>query len=199
MNKGTKSLPLERIYSYILSVGGVLGLIAMTWQASERVHILKYPETTLSCNLNPIVDCGGVLGNKLAAVFGFPNAFLGIVFFTILATCGLLLLSGGKFVGWFRHFVLGVSVILLLFSLWFFGVSLYSIGKICIFCAVGWVVSIPMFWYGLLYYLQNSSRRIKARCAKFIEFGNRHHIDVVLAVYATMLVLFLFRFREYYF
>ncbi len=199
MKSSVKKLNLEKIYAYVLSLGGIVGLVAMTWQASERIHMLKNPDAGLSCSLNPIVDCVGVLGNRLAAIFGFPNAFLGMIFFAILATAGMLLFSGGRFVGWFRKFVMAVSTVLILFSVWFYGVSLYSIGKICIFCVFGWIASVPMFWYGLLYYLENSNQKLSKRSARFLEFGKKHHIDAIVLAYVVMLVLFLFRFRDYYF
>lgn len=199
MTRPKTSISFERLYSWILTVGGSIGLIAMTWQASERIHMLKNPEVALSCNLNPVVDCGGVLDNSLAAVLGFPNAFMGMIFFAILATSGLVLLSGGKFVGWYRHFVMVVSTMLILFSVWFFGVSLYILGKICIFCVAGWVVSVPIFWYGLLYYLRTSPGRFKGSKASFAQFGVRHHADVIIFAYIMMLLLYLFRFRDYYF
>jgi uncharacterized membrane protein len=198
VRKQTKFI-VERVYAIILTIGGALGLVAMTWQAAERIQMLKTPGLSLSCNLSPIVDCSGVLDNHLAAVLGFPNAFLGMIFFAILTTSGLVLLSGGKFVGWYRHFVMGVSTILILFSAWFFGVSLYIIGKICIFCVVGWIVSVPMFWYGLLHYLQTANGKVKTKTLAFTKFGLKHHIDVVIYAYVVMILLFLFRFRDYYF
>lgn len=199
MKKLNQSLYFSKIYAWILSIGGTIGLIAMTWQASERIHMLKYPNALLNCNLNPIVDCGSVLGNKLAAVLGFPNAFLGMIFFAVLATSGLMLLSGGIFNKWFRHFVMGVSTILILFSIWFFGVSLYVIGKICIFCVVGWIVSVPMFWYGVLNYLKTSPKKLNKNRQSLLDFGLKHHLDVVFAIYVLMIVLFLIRFKGYYF
>ena len=188
-----------KIYGYVLSVGGALGLIAMTWQSSERIHMLKNPGVALQCNLNPVVDCGSVLGNRLAALFGFPNAFLGMIFFAILATSGLVLLSGGTFKHWYRHVVLAVTLFLAGFSVWFFGVSLYSIGKICIFCAVGWIVSVPIVWYGIRHYLQTAGPKLGAHGKRLLQWLTAHHIDVVVLTYALMLILFLTRFREYYF
>lgn len=199
MKQSKNNQLILRIYSWVLAVGGTLGLIAMTWQASERIHMLKNPGVALNCNLNPIVDCGGVLGNKLAAVLGFPNAFLGMIFFAILASSGLMLLSGGVFQKWYRHFVMAVATILMLFSVWFFGVSLYILGKICIFCVVGWVVSVPIFWYSLIYFLQNTQKKRSTNFQKFTDFIARHHIDIVAVTYVVMIVLYLIRFREYYF
>lgn len=190
---------LTTVYGYVLGIGGVMGLIAMTWQSSERIHMLKNPGVALQCNLNPVVDCGSVLGNRLAALFGFPNAFLGMIFFAILATSGLVLLSGGTFKAWYRHFVMAVTLFLAGFSVWFFGVSLYSIGKICIFCAVGWMVSVPIIWYGVRHYLQTSPKKLSARGQWALTWLTKHHIDVVVLTYVVMLVLFLTRFRDYYF
>lgn len=190
---------LQRMYAYVLSIGGAIGLIAMTWQASERVTMLKNPEAALSCTINPIVDCAGVLNDGLSAVMGFPNAFLGMIFFTILATSGLMLLSGGKFQGWFRHVVLAVSLILILFSGWFFAVSLYVLGKVCTFCMVGWAVSIPIVWYGILYYLKTAKGRLAKKSERFVAFGLRNHLVVVVSLYLLMIVLFFIQFREFYF
>ncbi|MDQ5885940.1 MAG: hypothetical protein QG628_337 [Patescibacteria group bacterium] len=199
MKQSQNNKLIARIYAWVLTLGGSLGLIAMTWQASERIHMLKNPGVSLNCNLNPVVDCGGVLGNKLAAILGFPNAFLGMIFFAILATSGLMLLSGGTFQKWYRHFVMAVATVLMMFSVWFFGVSLYILGKICIFCVVGWVVSVPIFLYSLIYYLQNSSKKLSNKPQKFTDFIARHHIDIIVVTYVLMAVIFLTRFREYYF
>lgn len=188
-----------RIYGYVLSIGGILGLIAMTWQSNERIHMLKNPGVALQCNLNPVVDCGSVLGNRLAALFGFPNAFLGMIFFAILAASGLMLLSGNTFKGWYRHVVMVVTLFLAGFGVWFFGVSLYGIGKICIFCAVGWFVSVPIVWYGIRQYLHSCGTALSSLGQRVLDWLSQHHLDVVILTYAIMLTLFLLRFREYYF
>src|SRR3990167_9379994 len=146
------SKKLQKIYVWILTVGGLAGAVAMTWQATERIAMLKNPGKILSCNLNPIVDCGVVLGHRLSALFGFPNAFIGMIVFAALALSGVLLLTGNKPNQKFKNVIFGLSVVLLLFSLWFFGTSLYVICIICIFCVVGWVVSVPIFVYSFLYY-----------------------------------------------
>jgi uncharacterized membrane protein len=199
MKQDKTSNIINKIYAWVLSVGGALGLIAMTWQASERIHMLKNPGVSLNCNLNPIVDCGGVLGNKLAAVLGFPNAFLGMIFFAILMSSGLMLLSGSEFKKWYRHFVMGVATVLMLFSVWFFAVSLYILGKICIFCVGGWIVGVPIFWYSLAYYLPQLAVKKNSTLSKISTFLSNHHLDIVIATYALMTILYLLRFRTYYF
>ncbi len=157
-------------YPKILLGGSLVGLVASFWQAAERVHMLKNPDISLSCNLNPVVDCSGVLEHKLAALFGFPNAFLGVVMFSILFTAGLQLASGGSFSKIFQKIVMAVNTILILFSVWFFGVSLYVIGKICLFCIFIWAASVPLFWYGLLNYANQTSSSKKIMASQTFKF-----------------------------
>jgi len=194
----TMSKKLQKIYAWILTVGGLAGAVAMTWQASERITMLKNPGKILSCNLNPIVDCGTVLGNRWAALFGFPNAFIGMIVFAALALSGVLLLTGNKSNRQFKNVILGLSTTLLLFSMWFFGTSLYVIGKVCIFCFVGWVVSVPIFLYGLLYWLEDKPKK-SGWLSKLQTFLVKNHVNILAVWYLLMLVLYLINFRSYYF
>jgi uncharacterized membrane protein len=196
--KNSRDYSFLNKYPKVLTIASFIGLVASFWQAAERVHMLKYPTVALNCNLSPVVDCSGVLGNKWAALFGFPNAFLGIVMFTILFTAGLLLWSGGEFTRKFHRLIMAVSTILILFSVWFFGMSLYVIGKVCIFCIFIWAASVPIYWYGLLYYLSLHAKQHGWK-KQLLRFGSKNHLFVVYAVYTTMIVLFLFRFSDYYF
>lgn len=189
---------LDKWYARLLTSGSLIGLVASLWQAAERVHMLKNPDAVLNCNINPVVDCSSVLNDKLSALFGFPNAFLGMVMFTILFVSGLLLLAGGKFNGWYRHLVAAVSFILLCFSAWFFGVSLYIIGKVCIFCLFIWAMAVPIFWYGLLYWLSSFTKPSKWQ-QSLMAFGNKYKIEPIITIYILMAILYMFRFRDYYF
>lgn len=185
-------------YPIVLAVASFVGLVASFWQAAERVHMLKNPTAVLNCNISPVVDCSGVLGNKWAALFGFPNAFLGIVMFSILFTAGLALFTGMEFSKRFHKIIMLVSTILILFSVWFFGMSLYVIGKVCLFCIFIWAASLPIYWYGVLYYIAAHPKQHGAK-KRLLEFASKNHTNTVVAVYLIMIVLFLLRFSDYYF
>lgn len=184
---------LTKIHSYTLFIGGLTGLVAMIWQASERISMLKNPSTPLNCNLSPVVDCGVVLSNRLSALFGFPNAFIGVAIFSMLSIIGLAGVCGVKFNQAFKKVILTLSTILILFSMWFFAVSLYSIGKICIFCVVGWIASVPIFVYSFMIYVRDN------KYLKYYRFLKSNHLTVIFTWYITLIVLFLYRFRDYYF
>lgn len=172
------------------------GLVAAVWQAAERVHMLKNPGGPLACDLSPIVDCGTVLGHRLSALFGFPNAFIGIVFFSMLLALGLSALMGNELKK-IRPLLLGLSTILLGFSLWFFGVSVYIIGKICIFCIVIWLTAVPLFAYTLREYLME--RKVTGYLATVRDFLDKRTPEAILTAYVILTALFLFNFRDYYF
>ena len=195
MNQTSES---NKFYPWILVSGSAVGLVASIWQAAERVQMLKNPGGELSCNLNPVIDCGTVLSNRWASLFGFPNAFIGIAMFAMLLMAGVLLASGGKPSRFFSHFLMGVSVVLVLFALWFFGMSLYVIGKVCLFCIFIWAVSVPIFWYGLLEYWRATMVK-KAWLQRLQTYSEKHHLEIVIVVYAAMALLYLVRFRSYYF
>lgn len=196
--KNSREFTFLESYPKILTYASLVGLIASFWQAAERVHMLKNPTVALRCNLSPVVDCSGVLGNKWAALFGFPNAFLGIVMFSILFTAGILLMSGGEFTKKFHKVIMAVSTILILFAVWFFGMSLYVIGKVCLFCIFIWAASVPIYWYGLLYYISLHKKQHGWRI-KLLEFAAKNHLFVVCTVYLIMIALYFLRFSDYYF
>ncbi|MFA5004487.1 MAG: vitamin K epoxide reductase family protein [Candidatus Saccharimonadales bacterium] len=191
-------MKISKFYPWVLLGGSAVGLVASVWQAAERVQMLKHPAAALSCNLNPVIDCSGVLGNRWAALFGFPNAFIGIAIFAMLLMAGVVLASGMKPSKLFSKVLFAVGTILILFSFWFFGMSLYVIGKVCIFCLFIWAVSVPIFWYGKLNYFQTYPLR-KPWLKKWFGFFEKHHLDVLLLVYVVMIAMYLARFRTYYF
>ena len=190
---------LSKSYPVILTVGAFIGLVASFWQVVERINMHKNPGAELSCNLNPILDCGTVLGNRWSALFGFPNALLGIVMFTILFTIGLMLLNGIALKKWFWKVFLAVMIMLILFSVWFFATSLYVIGKICIFCIFIWTVSVPIFLYGIDWLITNNYLKGSWTTSKAIVTLRNYQTETIVSVYATMLLLYFFRFRDFYF
>ncbi len=187
---------LSKIWAWVLTVGGLSGVIAMTMQASERITMLKNPTVPLSCNLNPIIDCGTVLDNRLAALFGFPNAFIGMIVFAGLALSGLFLITGTKPNKAYRNIVMALSTILLGFSIWFYSVSLYVIAKICIFCLVGWFVSIPIFVYSFAQWASGSNNKSLQKAGEFFQ---KNHINIIVVSYVIMALMYVLKFQEYYF
>lgn len=185
-------------YPHVLTAGSSIGLVASFWQATERIHMLKYPAEPLSCNLSPIVDCGSVLSNKAAAIFGPPNSFIGMVAFSLLFAWGVQRLSGGKWSKSVHYTVLFLSIILLMFSLWFFVASVYVIGKICIFCIFIWTASVPLATFGVKdFYEQKLSA--PAQMKHVLASISRNALTVTAYLYLLLVATFFLHFKDYYF
>ncbi len=189
---------IQITYPRILVGASLVGLIASFWQTVERVNMLKFPSKELSCNISPVVDCGGVLGDGLAAVFGPPNALIGVVVFSLLLAFGLQRLQGGKWNSLVRKIAVVFSVIIMLFSLWFFWVSLYVLGKICIFCVFIWASSMPIGIYGAKDYLESMKKPTGIFRWKR-DLLEKHSFTILLSVYSLMIILFFLKFQDYYF
>jgi uncharacterized membrane protein len=136
---------LDRTTSWILIVGGILGLIAAFELTVEKVRVLADPTYVPACDLNPVLSCGSVIITPQAEVFGFPNPVLGLTGFAVVITLGVLLAGGVAMPRWVW---LGLNAGALLgfgFVQWLVWQSLYSIGSLCPWCMVVWTVTAPIF------------------------------------------------------
>jgi uncharacterized membrane protein len=136
---------LDRTTSWILIVGGILGLIAAFELTVEKVRVLADPTYIPACDLNPVLSCGSVIITPQAEVFGFPNPVLGLTGFAVVITLGVLLAGGVAMPRWVW---LGLNAGALLgfgFVQWLVWQSLYSIGSLCPWCMVVWTVTAPIF------------------------------------------------------
>lgn len=188
----------DRVMAYILSASGIIGLLAAFILSVEKVELLKDPSFEPSCNINPILSCGSVMITPQAELFGFPNPFLGIIGFTAVAVTGFSLLAGAAYRRWYwRGLLAGVSLALI-FVHWLIFQSLYRIGALCPYCMVVWSVTIPLFWYLLLYSFQKGYLTANGKIAAIVNFGRRHHGDILLAWILVIIVLILNRFWYYW-
>lgn len=131
----------------LLVVGGGVGLIAAVILTVERIRLITDPEYVPSCDLNPILSCGTVMGTPQASVFGFPNSIIGVAGFAMVTAIGAALLAGAVFAEWFWvGLQIGVTAGVV-FVHWLIAQSLWQIEALCPYCMVVWIVTVPMFWY----------------------------------------------------
>jgi uncharacterized membrane protein len=196
--KKLKQRSLKQNIAWILLVGGAIGVFCATTLTQHTIDRLKNPDFNPECNLNPILSCVSVNNSPQAEVFfGLPNPFLGIIGFAALATVGGALLAGAKFRKWFWLSLLAGQAFSLLFVHWLIYSALYSIGALCLYCMVVWVVTIAMFWYTLIYVL-NEVLKVPKKYRKYVDFANKHHGDILLAWYLIIIALILNRFWYYW-
>lgn len=189
---------LDKIYGYLLVIGGLIGLYAAFALTMDKLELIKNPNFIPSCNVNPIISCGSIIKTDQASAFGFPNPFIGLAAFAVVVTIGVSILSGVRYKNWIMKGMLLGTLLGTIFVHWLIFQSLYTIGALCPWCMVVWTVTIAMFWYTLNYNLRNKVIVPKKELTKVAEFIQRHHLDILVSWYLVITLLILNRFWYYW-
>ena len=185
----------RRGLSTLLAIAGAVGFVAAFVLAVERIALLEDPDYVPTCSFNPILSCGSVMQTWQAEAFGFPNPLIGIAAFAVVTTVGVVLLTGASLPRWFWLGLDAGALFGVVFVHWLIVQSLYSIGALCPYCMVVWVVTIPIFWYVTVHNLQAGHLPAPASLRRFVV---RNRGLVLAAWYLVVAGLVLVRFWEYW-
>jgi uncharacterized membrane protein len=121
------------IFGTMLCSAG-LSLLASFVLSIDAVRLAANPAIDLSCNINAVISCGTVGTSWQAHLFGFPNAFLGLVAEPVVITIAVASLGGVRFPRWFMFAAQIVYTIGLIFAYWLFYQAMFHIGALCPWC-----------------------------------------------------------------
>ena len=171
-------------YSWILIIGGVVGILMSFLLTMDKIELLKNPQAELPCNINPIVSCGPVINTPQASAFGFPNPILGLAGFSALFTVGILLLLNIATIENKKllNLLLWGSTFAIIFIHYLIVQSLFVVGALCVYCMITWVFTWPVFFHTL-----NQ------------KYALRNSLTYFIGWYLLIIFLILFRFREFFF
>lgn len=185
---------LPQVIGLLLVVLGLIGFLASSDLSIEKVALLKDPSYEPSCNISPLLSCGSVMITPQAEAFGFPNPFIGVAGFAIVVTVGMGLLAGASYKRWFWQGLQLGTVFGVGFVTWLQYQSIFVIEALCPWCMVVWSVTIPIFWYTLLYNLREGNLSVGKNYQKPVDFLQKNHANVLvfwyLAIFLTILVKF---------
>lgn len=196
--KVQKPKTLENVIGYILAIGGGVGFLASFILTIEKIQLLINPKFIPSCNLSPLLSCGSVMKTEQASVFGFANSLIGVAGFAAVMTIGIGFIAGAKYKRWFWLGLQAGTVFGLLFVHWLIYQSVFVIGKLCPYCMVVWVVTIPLFLYVSFYNVRVGNIAVTDRWQPLSEFKQRHHGDILILWYVIIVGLILVRFWNYW-
>jgi uncharacterized membrane protein len=115
-------------------VGAIFSLIAAFVLAVEAVELAGNPFARLSCSINTVINCATVAVHPSSSIFGFPNAFLGLLAEPVVITVAIAGIGGVKFP---RKFMFAAQVCYTLGFLFAYSLlytSTFVIGALCPWC-----------------------------------------------------------------
>lgn len=125
-----------------------LSLLASFVLSVDAIKLAADPAASLSCNINAVLSCGTVGASWQAHLFGFPNAFLGLLAEPVVITIAVASLGGVRFPRWFMLAAQIVYTVGVLFAYWLFYQSMFVIGALCPWCLLV-TVSTTLVWFTL--------------------------------------------------
>jgi len=199
MSKGvTRFAKLGRPFSLLYIVAALVGLIASFALTVDTIKLAANPNYQPACNINPIISCGSIMQTKEADALGFTNSILGLIGFGMILAIGVAMMAGAQMRRWFwQAIMLGLSFGLI-FVHWLFYQSVYNINALCPYCMAVWVISIALFWYTLLFCLNNGFLILPARFSDLKSFLLNHHLDIYIGWLVIITLLILKHFWYYY-
>ena len=111
-----------------------VSLLASFVLSVDALRLAENPDLVLSCDLNATLSCGTVAQSWQASLFGFPNAFLGLIAEPVVITIAVASLGGVRFPRWFMFSAQIVYTLGVIFAYWLFAQSMFVIGALCPWC-----------------------------------------------------------------
>jgi uncharacterized membrane protein len=111
-----------------------LSLIASFVLSVDALALAADPTAALSCNINSVISCGTVGASWQAHLFGFPNAYLGLLAEPVVITIAVASLGGVRFPRWFMFSAQVVYTLGVIFAYWLLSQSMLVIGALCPWC-----------------------------------------------------------------
>ena len=115
-------------------ISALLSLTASFVLSVDAIVLAADPQAALACNINAVLSCGTVGASWQASLFGFPNAFLGLVAEPVVITIAVASLGGVRFPRWFMFAAQIVYTLGLIFAYWLFFQAFFVIGALCPWC-----------------------------------------------------------------
>ncbi|MGZ5405684.1 MAG: vitamin K epoxide reductase family protein [Nocardioides sp.] len=169
-----------------------LSLTASFVLATEAVALAGDPNAVFSCDINTVVSCGTVGLSWQASVFGFPNAFLGLVSEPVVLTVAVAGLAGVRLPRWFMLTAQVGYAVGLGLAYWLLHQAIFSIGAVCPWCLLVTVATTFVFFELTRINVLDGNLPLPVKVRSFLEDVIRHRLDLLaIAVWLLGLALLL--------
>ncbi len=174
--------------------GGIVGTTASFLETIEYQQLLKNAHASLACNLNSVFSCGNVLNAWQSKVFGFPNSMMCMLFFTLMASAGLIGLTGSTLAPRLRLLLHSIALFFLGFGTWFMWQSTFRIVSLCILClfCFSGLLAINWTWLRLNIDILPLPASWRRRMHKVVQQGADTFIWLTFAIVIAFIMLWRF-------
>lgn len=184
-----------RAYTWLLVICSALGSLASFVITDDKFKLLEDPNFVPGCSLNPIISCGNIMKSEQAHAFGFPNPMIGMMAYPVVLCLAVGILAGARYRPWFWLGLQAGTLFGVGFVTWLQYESLYSIGSLCLWCSLAWVVTIAMFWYTAVHNIKHRIIKVPEGARSLVlEF----HWVVPVLWYGILATLILARWWAYW-
>ncbi len=117
-----------------LLIAALISLLAAFVLSIEAVELAKNPNAQFDCSINVVINCATVAKTPYASMFGFPNAFIGLMVEPVFIVVAVLGLIGAKLL---RQFMFGIQLFVIfsaIFAYYLLFISTFVIQTICPWC-----------------------------------------------------------------
>ena len=124
----------------------VISLVASFVLSYDAIKLAENPDQSLACDVAVWLSCSKVGLSWQAQVFGFPNAFLGMISEPVVMTIAVASLCKVRFPKWFMFTANVVYLLGVIFAYWLLFQSTFVIGALCPWCLTVTVSTTFVFW-----------------------------------------------------
>ena len=201
---------LERLHRFRQTDGWIFGtmlfsacisLLASFVLSIDAVELARNPNAALSCNISAVISCGTVGVSWQASLFGFPNAFLGLVAEPVVITIAVASLAKVKFPRWFMLAAQIVYFLGFIFAYWLFFQAMFVIGALCPWCLLVTLSTTLVFTTLTHVNIRDNNLYLPPRALAAARTGLRLGLDALIAtlLLAGVVALILWKYGSHLF
>lgn len=157
-----------------------ISLLASFVLSVDAIRLAENPELVLTCDVSAVLSCSAVAESWQAALFGFPNAFLGLIAEPVVITIAVASLGGVRFPRWFMAAAQAVYTIGLIFAYWLFAQSMFVIGALCPWCLLVTVSTTLVFTTLTHVNIRDDNLYLPRRLQRAALWAVAHEVDVAI-------------------
>lgn len=131
------SPPSTRPWYTLVLIAAAVGMVSAGWQLVERIAYAESADAGSVCDFNAVISCSSVFGQWQSSALGVPNTLISMPVFAALAATAVAGLLGSRLARPFLAGLLGLSLFMAAFAVWYTYQTAFAMGAMCLFCTIG--------------------------------------------------------------